>query len=404
MFKKHAVKAGETLQSIAQKYYYNTSKYINIKQANNLTSNILSVGQILIIPDQENNNNEPYKFETIGIVIDNQKYELWQDLQIQFDLDRLAPSFSFSSPYEPAEPYLQSFEPFGFQDIKIYYKNSLIITGTLINTQYENSDSNIVSISGYGKAGILQNVTLPTSLFPRQLRNISLKEISEKYCKPFGISVDNSTEANAPMRKKFIKTEIDPTQKISSFLISLAKERGLITSTNNEGKLFFSFEHTSGGNAVFDIQPGDYNLSASYNSENIFSDVTALTTANRNQKSKIATKKIDVDIFRHHTISYNSNDDGNMNDFINSEIGRILINSISISFQLPFWENRNKKLFNVGEIITIKEPRVRIEKTIEFVIKSITYSLSESGKTAAIEVVPKSSLNNIFEKFWIQYD
>lgn len=48
--KTHTVVSGETLSKIAQKYYNNASLYPKIKEANNLKSDNLTVGQQLVIP------------------------------------------------------------------------------------------------------------------------------------------------------------------------------------------------------------------------------------------------------------------------------------------------------------------------------------------------------------------
>jgi LysM repeat protein len=49
----YAVETGDTLWSIATKFYGNGTKYLLIQQANNLTDNTLRTGQILVIPFTE---------------------------------------------------------------------------------------------------------------------------------------------------------------------------------------------------------------------------------------------------------------------------------------------------------------------------------------------------------------
>ena len=48
--KIHVVVAGDTLRSIALKYYGDAWKMTTIRNANNLASNVLKVGRELIIP------------------------------------------------------------------------------------------------------------------------------------------------------------------------------------------------------------------------------------------------------------------------------------------------------------------------------------------------------------------
>jgi LysM repeat protein len=60
----YAVEAGDTLWSIAAKFYGNGAKYLLIQQANNLTDNTLRTGQILVIPFAETEKTPTLKAPT----------------------------------------------------------------------------------------------------------------------------------------------------------------------------------------------------------------------------------------------------------------------------------------------------------------------------------------------------
>lgn len=398
--KIHVVRSGDTLQSIAQKYLYNTSRYIEIRNINNLNSEILFEGQKIKIPDSEFDTKEPYDFESIGVVIGEQKFESWFGLQINFDFSALAPSFSFSSPYEEIEPIKDALQPFSYKDIDIYYKSDLILSGVISTVKYSLSNSNTVAIGGYARAGILQFVNVPKSLYPRQQKNITLLQIAEKYCDPFRVGVDFTPEAADAMNSNFTKTEIEPTQSIADYLIRLAKEKGLIVSTAADGRLTFSKDNITGKYIVFSVDSSNsYAINAGYNSDRLYSDFTAMTSANRKKSSKTEKTTLDLDTFRHKMMIYNSDDDGNITDFVNGEKGRSLLDAMNFSLTLPFWENATGALFQPRDLITIQEPRVRIEQPTEFVVRSVTLALG-AEKTAELDIVPRSALNNELERFW----
>jgi len=398
---KHQVKTGDTLQSLAQTYLYNTARYIDIRKKNNLTSDVIVEGQILTIPDAFFTTREPYKFEGIGIVIADKKFEFFTDFKMKFDLDTLAPSFTFTAPYEnDNEAFRDAFKPYSFADCEIYYKEELIITGLLMVHNYESSEQKTVTVSGYGRAGLLQDMTLPASLYPRQKKKVSLLSVSDEYCDPFGVGVDYAPEALDSLNKKMDKTEIGITDNISTFLISLANEQGLIVSTAPDGRLFYSFDNIEGKVPTLNIQPGNYNFEASYDATSIFSDYTCFTSANRKKKTKVAKEKLDIDAFRHQTLEYKTSDSGDLKNYLKSELGRSVIDSQDISLELPFWEDVNGKLLQPRDIITIKEPDVRINNTTEFIIKSVEFVDLKDKKVSKITVIPKSALNNEFERFF----
>lgn len=57
--KKYTIKAGDTLGSIAKKFYNDPTKYNDIAKANNISNpNSISVGQVLLIPDETGQTKE----------------------------------------------------------------------------------------------------------------------------------------------------------------------------------------------------------------------------------------------------------------------------------------------------------------------------------------------------------
>lgn len=400
--RKHQVKQGDTLTSIAQQYLYNSARALEIRDINNLNSDVVTVGQVLTIPDSDSDAREPVEFEGIGITIDDKKFEFFTSFNMKFDLDSLAPVFNFSVPYESTNAdFREAFEPYSYKTLKVYYKDALVLTGTITQHDYNSeADANTVDLSGYGLPGILQEVTLPKSAYPRQKKRVNLRTIAQEYCNLFGIKIDSSSEAGEAMSRQFSKVQIDTSQNIAEFLVTLAVQRGLIISTTPEGVLFFTYNNIADREPVFDIQPGAYNISATYNGSALYSHITAMTSANLKKKSKTAKEKIDLDVFRHKTIGYQNNDDGDLLDFIKSEIGRTIIESQSFSFSLPFWTDTNGKIFQPRDIITINEPSVRIENTTEFIIKSVEFNVSAEAESANFTVIPRSALNNELEKFW----
>jgi len=398
---RYTVQAGDTLQFIAQKFYYNAARYLEIKDANNLTSEIVVPGQILKIPPTQTKPREIFDFTTVGIVIDDKKFEFWFNLKFTLSLDRLAPTFSFSAAYEDIAEFVDAFAPFAYRDVEIYYKDVKIISGILAKSSFDSaSTGNVVTISGYGRPGMLQKMTLPKSLYPRTLYNISLKNIADKYCKPFGVFADFSSEASEAINQNFKSVKIGPTESISNFIIKLAQQRGLIASTDSDGILFFSLKSKDVSTSVLEFKKGQYPTTAEYNGDNLFSDYTALMSKSRKRISQTAKKSLDIDLFRHHTILKNDDDDESLENYIDSEIGRTLLNSISVTTTLPFWDNAEGELLQPEDVILVQNESVQIRQKTKFSIKEISFSLSDSGQTATLSLVPTSALNNEFERFW----
>jgi len=115
----------------------------------------------------------------------------YNDLQMSLRYDSIASTFSFSVYYDPTnEKQKQLFRPLSFNSCKIYYKHAdntieTLVTGMLVRHQFKTSEvKQWVVISGYSITGVLENSSIAD--FPIQFDNLSLKEIAEKVCKPFG--------------------------------------------------------------------------------------------------------------------------------------------------------------------------------------------------------------------------
>lgn len=169
------------------------------------------------------------------LVIDNKIFENFESYDIKLVFNAIASSFSFRG--------LSEFLPekLTYPECRIYDDfDDLIITGNAISQKKSiSSQPTLTDVSGYSKAGILEDVNYPIDLYPMQFDNLSLRDITKKITSYFGIDYSADARAMLNFYKPFKKTNIEPEQNIKSFLNSLASQRQITVSNDERGNIRF---------------------------------------------------------------------------------------------------------------------------------------------------------------------
>jgi len=124
--RKYTVKEGDTIALISRFQYGTADFQTEIIQANPSISEPLVIGQVLNIPDKQNqislrqpkapadNQNQ------LSIAIDNQLFTFFEDISISRQVDSID-SFSLTAPFEPSEKNIRDvFQPFTYKTIKVF--------------------------------------------------------------------------------------------------------------------------------------------------------------------------------------------------------------------------------------------------------------------------------------------
>ena len=174
----------------------------------------------------------------ISVKIDNKSFDLFESFSMDSNLDSVASSFQISLKYKSEDDSV--FTPLSFKNIKIFDDQKLILNGTIINHSFQSdAQTNLVVISGYSVAGILEDCTIPYSLYPLESINKSLDEICKKILPYFGIEYIIDSSVSREMNLIFTKSIANPEDSVKEYLSKLAAQRNIIISHTQDGKLLF---------------------------------------------------------------------------------------------------------------------------------------------------------------------
>lgn len=389
----HTVQEGETLQRLSVRYLYDASRWPEIKQCNNLTKEELYKGQTLRINTDDSDDKEAV-YDTVGLEIDGTVLVNVPGITLDLAVGAIAPQFKLTLPNE--EVYRNLIKPFEYQEVKISYRDKKVFTGLGIRADYSET---AINLSGYGTPGVLATVTLPRAMYPRTLRDQTLEQIAKKYCRPFGVKVVVEAAAQEAAKKKFVKTAIEQTDTIGDYLIGLAKQRGCILTSDEDGACVIAME-TEEREPVLDLEE-PMTLTAAYDGDKIFSDYYAIREGNRAHSFAEAKKQLNIKMFRHTTIQ--SRERGGkdpLTEFVESEVGRTLIAAMQFDLSLPYVTDANGDLFAPREVVRIVAPRRMIAEPTLFEITGATLSFAEKADSAKLTLAPADAMGNQWTKFW----
>ena len=392
--KKHIVKKGETLSSIAALYYADSSKYLQIYNANgflkgrskgNLSDeDLILPGESLLIPNIDNLSNIPFENEKskLQIEIGGKIFYGWTGVTIDLNLDEIADTFAISIGYESLNQESTILKPFGYDDVRISFGNNVILTGII---PYQNivssSDGNNIDIHGYSKTGILKFVNLAPNQYPRKFEDMSLTEISQKLIRPFGSTVIISNPARGKSNLKYNEVEIGETESIGSFLSKLAKDRSLILGNTPQGDLLIDKLVGGKKESLSVNKPTIPNIknSVTYDGDALSSDYFLVQTGDEETEPSTSVFKSNISQNRPKVFVQRENSSQNNSIKIANEAKKALSMAQKISSGIIGWTDDNNELIAPGSVFTVKDPVLKIPETQRYIIKSVTLTTAPSG-------------------------
>jgi prophage tail gpP-like protein len=338
--------------------------------------------------------------DEVSLVIDDTPFKFWETVEIKLSLDNLADTFSLSGPFDFENPdFLEIYKPYTDKEVALYAAGEKILTGRMIRPSTDNSsNSSRITVQGYSNPGLIANVNTAPTNWPIMINGLDLKEIAEKLVSPFEIDiVFDNVEPGAKFTKAD-KVRLEPDGKIGDFLITLAKQRGLILSADSEGQLVF--HKVTSERAEVSIIAGEWpwiSSGASYDGQNMFSDITAIGTNNKKGAGGSSTVNnpalSSASIPRHQVFKASDIAQGGLKDAANATLGRMLADSVKVSLSCVGWHRPDDKLWKDNQKIVFVSARDLLIEEDEYITRNVTLKKNPSSATVDIDLVFPEAYN-----------
>lgn len=341
-----------------------------------------------------------------NLEVSGKEFEYFSQFNLALQFNSVSSVFSFDCLIETQEQK-EIFKPLSYNNVRVKYSNELLLTGTILNTSTSaESSKSLGNISGYSKTGVLEDCEIPISLYPLQSDGLSLKQITEKLIRPFGINLIVDSTVLVSANKKYDIITADADQSIIDYIVELAKQRDIIVTHNELGYLRFTKLNTKLPSiATYTEGMPVTKIILSVNGQGIHSQITV---------QKQAT--IDVDVSGEKTLSnimvgkfrptVKKQTAGNNSDTENTaNIERAAeLRNIKLTIETDRWKWTDGKKISIikpNNIIEVQSPSNCINSRTRFFVEKVDYKSDENGINAILtcvlpEVYTGETPKNIF--------
>lgn len=396
----YKVISGDTFENIARKVYGTEAGAGRISRANPGVSEPLTAGITLITPvASEAPQNVPQQAvsdtdEEVAVSIEGSRFRFWDRVRIVRSMDAMD-VIEFGAPFESTAPgFREAFRPFSFKNVDITVGGSPLFTGTMVSPVpvLENGQK-LISVGCYSLPGVLNDCTPPASSFPLEFLGLGLREIASALAAPFGIGVEFRADQGAI----FEQVAIAPGKKILTFLTELAKQRNLIISSSERGKLIF-LQSIPAGNPVARLRQGSapvLSVSPFFNPQEYYSHITGLEPAIIGLDGLQFTVKNPrlEGITRPLTFEAPDTLDSDVKLAVEAKAGRMFGNMASYVVPVATWRDSAGDLWAPNTSLTLTAPDAMIYNEYEFIIRSVEFNRDPVSTTAVLNLVIPGSFS-----------
>lgn len=324
--------------------------------------------------------------DEVALLIDGVRYRYWSEMSIKRTLDSVD-TLDISAPFDSAVPeFKKAFQPFTYKDMAVTVGGAALFTGTMVTVDPRITDNDkTVSVSGYAKCGVLNDVTAPASALPLEFNTQTLKDIAVKLCEPFGVPVAFKVDPGAP----FERVACEPARKILEFLTELAQQRGLLVSSDPSGGLVF--DKPGDSEPVARLKQGESpvtSITPRFSPQDYFSHITGLESAAAGKSGGQHTVKnphVTAGV-RPYNFTVSDADGPDAKTATEAKAGRMIGNMASYTITVATWRDPAGALWEPGKMLTLTAPDALIYNEYKFMIRAVTLSRDGESMAATLEL------------------
>jgi prophage tail gpP-like protein len=330
------------------------------------------------------------KEQDVSIILDGEKFTGFTAYTLNLNYDTFD-TFSFSAPYDPSIKELQEIiRPFTFKPCEVYYNDILMFKGTLLTPDPElTNQSSEIALQGYPLCGVLNDCMVPPTKYPLQCMGITMKGIAEAACEPYCIPVIFDGEVGPA----FTEVSIEPTDKILDFLSRLSKQRNLLFTNNEKGRLVFFNPKTEkpfvsfveGESPLISVKP-------KFNAQDFFSHITGFGKTDAEYPSLSYTFEnkylINKGIIRHQSLTIEDAETiSDLENSVKAHAGRMFADCVNFELTCDNHVNEKNEVFQKGITVCVYAPSAMIMRETNFIARNIKLSRTTEGKTTTFTLV-----------------
>lgn len=340
----------------------------------------------------------------ITIEVNNNKLEQFNRFAANLQYDTVGSSFSFESIYNKENSlHREIFTPLSYSSVVVKSGNMPIISGYSMDTNFtSSSQSNYVSVDGYSKCAIIEDISIPLELYPLQFIDLSLSQMSEKLLSPYGIKFISTSRASKLANENISEVSASPGKSIRQFLTEIASQKGLILKHDTSGNIVYDIYTPSA--PVMDIKEGQNNvikLSSKFGGRNMHSSITTLGQASLTKQGEREGTIANTIISQRRDLVKQINTVEDVDaEKAAKQIRSKELKDINITVEFDTI-TPNGSIILPGEVVTLQHSEIRIDNTTRFMVLQNRITVDATGERCFLKLIMEESLTgNQPVAFW----
>jgi prophage tail gpP-like protein len=215
------------------------------------------------------------------------KLDFYNGVTVSLQYDSVASAFSFDFFFDPENAdHRAMFRPGSYARVTIEHEGEFLITGTLLSQRFRSSGvSQLMSVSGYSKTGVLEDCEIPTSAYPLQSNGLTLEQITNKVIKPFGLQLVVDPSVKSVTGTSYTKSTASDSQTCKAYLAELAGQKHVMLTHDERGNLVLTRAKT-GAAPIYDFVPGPpwVEMELDFDGQKMHSGITMIKQQTKGRK------------------------------------------------------------------------------------------------------------------------
>lgn len=395
--KQFVVQTDGTVEEIAAQAYGDPSKSSLIWGANQLSSNEVKRGDVLIIPGEPPADKLTGKSKNdLTIIVDGLEIPML-NARIVRTMDTGADAWTGDIAWIPGEDRRldEATRPYGYTRAAAYIGNDLQISGRLYRVSPKLAeDGSRKTLTGYSFTIDTVDSSLPP---PYERENVTLEQLAKELSLLLGISVVSVDDSGGA----FPRVTSHESDTMFAHLSKLATQRGLLISNTPQGDLLIHRAVTD-GEIVGTLTEGDPLVTewqADYDGRKRFHFykciVAGMSTAvpiwgeDNNDVGPSTVTSIDNDVPTSRSLTFRADDStpGNIEDAARWRKNKHIVDALTQPLPVSDWYAPNGTLWAPNTLVTVVSATLGVPNGFTFLIRSVEFIL-EDRRSAVLNLVP----------------
>lgn len=332
--------------------------------------------------------------ETV-IKLSGRAWRFWDDVEIIRSIDAYTVA-TFTSPFEAdRREFREAFRPFTYLPAEISIGGELIDTGVRWDVSPSTDEnSRRVAVSCYSKPGVLHRSDSPISLLPFEARGLTIKQIAQRVCEPFGIGVEVEGDPGPPFKR--VKQQLDG--KVQSYLVELAQQRAFVLSSTPTGNVLLHKSKPIGRPVarLAEGTPPVLAVTPTFNADEYYSEITGIVgrkVTRRGSKYTAQNPRLHTSL-RCQTFMIEDAEKADAPAAVRARMGRMFANAFSVSVELPTWRDPQGRLWKPNTTVKLTAPNAMVFSEYEFLIRQVSLRRNTKSRTATLSLVMPGVFNS----------